>query len=99
MEIQSPAPISETEKEVGFELAERIYRACGCKGLARVDFFLDREGHYWLNEINPFPGFTDTSAYPKAWTASGLSMEQLMDELIALAMQRSRVLGRTRGKQ
>jgi UDP-N-acetylmuramate--alanine ligase len=99
MEIRVPAQISETEKAVGFELAERIYRACGCKGLARVDFFLDKEGHYWLNEVNPFPGFTDTSAYPKSWIATGMSLEKLMDELIALAMQRSRRLSETRGKQ
>ncbi len=99
MEIAVPAPITETEKEIGFELAERVYRACGCKGLARVDFFLDREGHYWFNEINPFPGCTDTSAFPKAWAATGVTMEQLADELIALALQRSRHLNEIRGKQ
>ena len=90
MEIQVPAQITEIEKQVGYELAERIYRACGCKGLARVDFFLDKKGHFWFNEINPFPGFTDTSAYPKMWTTSGMKPEKLVDEMIALAFQRSR---------
>lgn len=99
MEIRVPAPISETEKQIGYELAEKIYRACGCKGLARIDFFLDKEGHFWLNEINPFPGFTDTSAYPKMWTTSGMSLQKLTDELIALAFQRSRRLAEVRGKQ
>ncbi len=99
LEICVPAPITATEQALGYELAETIYRACGCKGLARVDFFLDRQGHFWFNEINPFPGFTDTSAYPKAWILSGMTMEQLVDEMIALAFHRSRRLAEVRGRQ
>lgn len=83
------AKLSENEKQIGYELAERVYRACGCKGLARVDFFLTPEGIYWFNEINPFPGFTDTSAYPLMWEAGGMAMEELVDEMIALSLQRS----------
>lgn len=90
MEIRVPAELTETERETGLALAETMYRACGCKGLARVDFFLDAQGKYWFNEINPFPGFTDTSAYPKMWKAAGMTMELLTDELIALAFHRSR---------
>lgn len=99
MEIRVPAPISEVEKMVGYELAEKMYRACGCKGLARIDFFLDEKGHFWLNEINPFPGFTDTSAYPKMWTVTGKAMGQLTDEMITLAFHRNRRLSEVRGKQ
>lgn len=99
MEIRVPAPITEVEKMVGLELAEKMYRACGCKGLARIDFFLDKQGHFWLNEINPFPGFTDTSAYPKMWTTTGKTMLQLTDEMITLAFHRSRRLSEVRGKQ
>ncbi len=99
MEIRVPAPITEVEKMVGVELAEKMYRACGCKGLARIDFFLDKQGYFWLNEVNPFPGFTDTSAYPKMWTITGKTMRQLTDEMIALAFHRSRRLSEVRGKQ
>lgn len=90
MEIRVPADISENQKQIGYELAERVYRACGCKGLARIDFFLDRDGLFWFNEINPFPGFTETSAYPKMWLTSGLTIEDLVDELISCAFHRSR---------
>lgn len=90
IEMQVPAPISEIEKQIGFELATKVYRACGCKGLSRVDFFLDREGHFWFNEINPFPGLTDTSAYPKMWETTGMSVEKMVDEMLALAFHRSR---------
>lgn len=99
MEIVVPAQITEIEREIGKELAEKMYRACGCKGLARIDFFLDRDGYYWFNEINPFPGCTDTSAFPKCWAAAGVKMEQIVDELIALALHRNRRLAEVRGKQ
>jgi UDP-N-acetylmuramate--alanine ligase len=97
MAIQT-APLTEAELKVGLELAEKMYRACDCKGLARVDFFLDNNGYYWMNEVNPFPGCTDTSAYPILWKNSGLSMDKVVDEWIACAFQRSRKLARVRGK-
>ena len=56
-----PARITETEAAIGVELAKRTYSAAGCKGLARIDFFIDNDGYFWLNEINPFPGCTDTA--------------------------------------
>lgn len=89
---KTPADLSEIEREVGQDLAVRAYRACGCAGLARVDFFLDRSGHYWLNEINPMPGFTSISLYPKMWEAAGMSQQQLCSELIVLALHRRRHL-------
>lgn len=96
--VDIPAKITETELQIGLELAEKAYRASGCKGLARVDFFLDKQGHFWLNEINPFPGFTANSGYPKMWAASGVDGVKLMDEFIALALHRSRRLAEIRGK-
>ncbi len=87
-ENEIPACITETEREIGIELAKRMYLAAGCTGLARVDFFLDEKGVFWLNEINPFPGFTVDSGYPNMWEASQLSLEKVINELIILAMKR-----------
>jgi UDP-N-acetylmuramate--alanine ligase len=98
MGVEIPAKITEAQRAIGRALAETVYRASGCKGLARVDFFLDRGGHFWLNEVNPFPGFTSMSGYPKMWEASGIGPQQLADELIALALHRSRRLAEYRGK-
>jgi D-alanine--D-alanine ligase len=95
---EAPARLSPLEKMVGEDLAARAYLACGCKGMARVDFFLDSKGYYWLNEINPFPGFTAMSGYPKMCAAAGMSLACLLDELIALGLQRSRSLAKIRGK-
>jgi D-alanine-D-alanine ligase len=60
-------------------------------GLARVDFFLDREsGELFLNELNSLPGFTEVSMYPRLWEATGLPYPQLLDRLIELAIERHR---------
>ncbi len=64
------------------------FEAAGCEGLARVDFFLTDDGDVILNEINTMPGFTPSSMYPLAWQASGVSYTELIDELIALALER-----------
>jgi D-alanine-D-alanine ligase len=84
-----PADIpAATAAEVA-QLAIRAFAAVDGAGLARVDFLLDRSsGAVWLNEINTMPGFTSVSMYAKMWQASGLSYAALVDELIALALER-----------
>ncbi|MGE3954034.1 MAG: UDP-N-acetylmuramate--L-alanine ligase [Parachlamydiales bacterium] len=81
--------------ERGRLLAERVYRLVGCCGLARVDFFLDEGMNWWFNEVNPFPGFTPISLYPKVWEAQGVPMGQLLERLINLGLAK----GRTRSSQ
>ena len=98
MPYRIPAQLSTTEAALGTELAKRIYESMSCKGLARVDFFIDDKGHFWFNEINPFPGCTDTSAFPKLWAAGGVDMTEIADELVALALHRTRRLEEVRGK-
>jgi len=88
--VEVPACISSSAREEGIELAKRVYRALGCQGIARVDFFLDRQGEYWLNEVNPFPGFTVNSGYPKMWEATGLSMTELLNKMVMFALAKSR---------
>jgi D-alanine-D-alanine ligase len=82
--------------QLDFSLAEKIrkiavdgYVALGCSGMARVDFFLDKKtNEFYLNEINTIPGFTSISMYPKLWEATGLKYSDLLDKLIALALER-----------
>jgi D-alanine-D-alanine ligase len=60
-----------------------------CTGLARVDFLQERAtGQLYLNEINTMPGFTSISMYPKMWEKSGIAYSELIDRLIALALER-----------
>src|SRR5207244_2902146 len=70
------------------DLAVRTFRVLNCEGMARVDFFLERNGSLIVNEINTIPGFTSISMYPKLWAASGMSQSELLDRLIELAIER-----------
>ena len=70
-------------------LAIDAFRALDLAGLARVDFFLEREtDHLLVNEVNTIPGFTSISMYPKLWEASGIPLGELVERLIALARER-----------
>lgn len=68
--------------------AERIFNAVDGYGLARVDFFVTRQGEVVFNEINTLPGFTAISMYPMLWEAAGIPKDQLIDRLISLAFER-----------
>jgi D-alanine-D-alanine ligase len=84
-----PAPLTEPQVRQAQELAIRTFQALECSGMARVDLFLEKAtGKYFVNEINTLPGFTSISMYPKLWEASGLSYGDLLDQLIALAIER-----------
>jgi D-alanine-D-alanine ligase len=68
------------------ELAREAYRAIGCRGMARIDFFLDAAGELLVNEINTIPGFTPNSMFPRLWAAEGLDYPALVDRLLDLAL-------------
>ena len=78
------------------EYAVRAYKAIDCAGMARVDFFVERDtNRVYLNELNTIPGFTKISMYPKLWEASGIPYNKLVDRLIELAMERKAERDRT----
>ena len=86
-DLYIPARISEEASEQVRETAVRVYQAMGCRGLSRVDFFVTREGQKVVfNEINTIPGFTSISMYPKLFEASGIPYGELLDDLLALAL-------------
>lgn len=83
-----PARISEDAAEMVRDAAVRIYKAIGCQGLSRVDFFVTNDGEEVVfNEINSLPGFTSISMYPKLFDASGIPYSELIDQLIQLACE------------
>jgi D-alanine-D-alanine ligase len=84
-----PAPLPAEAMAAVRAMAVDAFRALRCEGMARVDFFYEESGRGWLiNEVNTIPGFTPISMYPKLWIASGLSYPDLIDELVALAVER-----------
>ena len=83
-----PARIDEEVAEQVREQAVKIYSAIGCKGLSRVDFFVTFEdSRVVFNEINTLPGFTSISMYPKLFAASGIPYDELLDQLLTLALE------------
>ena len=84
-----PAQIKASLADKIRKTAVEGYMALGCSSMARVDFFLDKKTNkFYLNEINTIPGFTSISMYPKLWEAIGLKYSDLLDKLIALALDR-----------
>lgn len=87
-QLYIPARIDEATAERVRDTAIRAYRALGCQGLSRVDFFVTYDGgEIVFNEINTIPGFTSISMYPKLFEASGIPYGTLLDELIELAQE------------
>ncbi len=88
-ELLIPAPLPPDVHEQARSLALDAFDALRAEGLARVDFLYEEPGRgLLLNEINTMPGFTPISMYPKLWEASGLPYANLLDELVALAIER-----------
>lgn len=87
--FEIPAVLSDEQKNRIQELAKNIFRALQCSGLARVDFFLDRNtNQFYLNEINTLPGFTAISMYPKLLEVTGVAYPKLLEELIFQGIER-----------
>jgi D-alanine-D-alanine ligase len=96
-----PAKLTKAQTKRVQQMAIAAFRACDCSGLARVDFLMEptsssgKAGRIYLNEINTMPGFTSISMYPKLWAASGVAYPELIDRLIALALERRAEKDRT----
>ncbi|MDT2639556.1 D-alanine--(R)-lactate ligase [Enterococcus dongliensis] len=77
----------EKQREIQ-QTAKNIYNCLGCIGLARIDLFLTDDGRLVINEINTMPGFTSYSRYPRMMKAAGISISQLIEKSITLALEK-----------
>ena len=84
--VTVPAGISAGSRRRVRETAKAIYRALGCRGLARVDMFLKDDGEVVLNEVNTLPGLTSYSRYPRMMAAAGLPLAEVIDRLVSLTL-------------
>lgn len=92
--LEIPAQLPPTVTKKIQKVAVAAFKALGLEGMARVDLFLTKNNQIFLNEVNPIPGFTNISMYPKLWEASGISGPKLIDMLIKLALERHRKVSR-----
>jgi D-alanine--(R)-lactate ligase len=83
--ITVPADIPPRARRLVQETAKIVYRALGCRGLARVDLFLTADERIVLNEVNTLPGLTSYSRFPAKMAAAGLTLGEVLDRLVALA--------------
>ncbi|WP_103355508.1 D-alanine--(R)-lactate ligase [Amycolatopsis sp. CA-128772] len=81
-----PADIPAEARARVQETGKAIYRALGCRGLARVDMFLKADGTVALNEVNTLPGLTSYSRYPRMMAAAGVSFGEVLDRVLSLAV-------------
>ena len=88
--LESPARLSEKELQKGQELAKEVYRMVRGEGWCRIDFFLTSSGDFFLNEVNPIPGCTQTSAVPVILNAEEITPTQFIRCLIRLGLQKYR---------
>lgn len=82
-----PARIDDKDAVRIRETAVKAFKAMGCTGLSRVDFFLADNGDVILNEINTLPGFTPISMYPKLMEDMGIPCTELVERLLEQAME------------
>ena len=88
LQLQCPADVPAEIAEKCRRYAAEAYQSIGARGMARVDFFyLEDTGELLINEINTIPGFTAASMFPYVWQAQGVTYPQLVDRLLALAME------------
>ncbi|MCU1669605.1 MAG: ddl [Blastococcus sp.] len=90
VEFDVPADLTPEQTAAVQEAARRAFLALDCRGLARVDFFLgtaaDGSDRLVINEVNTMPGFTPISMFPRMWAASGVGYPELVDRLVATAL-------------
>ena len=81
-----PARIGKEKAEEIKNAAKIIYKALGCSFFARVDMFLTPKGEIYFNEVNTIPGFTEHSRYPGMMKAAGISLKEVVNRLIEMAV-------------
>lgn len=86
--VKIPAELDDFTEESIRKMALHAYRAIEGHGMARIDFFLTKDGQIYINEINTIPGFTNVSMYPKLWQYMGLEYSKLIDRLIQFALEK-----------
>lgn len=82
----TPADIAPEIADKLHEMTLAAYKACRCKGLARVDFIVTPEGEPYMIEINTIPGMSGGSIVPKQIRAAGMTMTEVLTLVIEDAL-------------
>lgn len=88
-QYEAPADIPKTLADDLRDWSLEIYRACGCRDLARVDFRIGPDNEVAFLEVNTLPGMTPTSLLPKSAGCRALSFDQLVLQWASFALERA----------
>jgi D-alanine-D-alanine ligase len=94
-----PAELPDVTESAIRVMAAKAFRAVGCDGMARIDFFVTPDMRVLINELNTIPGFTDISMYSKAMAASGVSYSDIIDRLVAHGLARANLWAALDGRE
>lgn len=83
-----PAEVTTEVDALMKSMAIRAYKVLDCAGLVRADFFVTADNEVLINEVNTMPGFTPTSMFPLLWQKTGVTYPELIENLLALAIER-----------
>ncbi len=84
----TPADLSDDQCTRIEAILKEIYVQLNCKGMVRVDYFLEKEtDRFYFVEINTIPGQTKQSFIPQQVRAMGLTESDFYDELIQVALK------------
>lgn len=86
VQLKTPANLPKKTVHKIQKTAIKIFKLLECRGMARVDGFIKKNGDYVFNEINTIPGFTKISMYPKLWEISKIPQIKLIDKLIQMVI-------------
>lgn len=84
-----PARLSDAVAERCAKVAADAHVALGLRDLSRSDLIVDSAGEVWFLEVNVAPGMTETSLFPLAVEAAGLTLGDVMKSLVDSATRRT----------
>lgn len=82
-----PSGLSAEDEAEASALALAAFRSLGCSVWGRVDLMRDRDGRFYVLEVNTIPGMTSHSLVPMAARAVGMSIEVLVQRIVELSWE------------
>ncbi|NLV22676.1 MAG: D-alanine--D-alanine ligase [Syntrophomonadaceae bacterium] len=82
-----PARIGEESQADIISISKKVYKLMGCKGFARIDFMLAKNGQPYVLEVNTVPGMTAMSLVPDAARAAGINFTNLIEIIVNLGLE------------
>lgn len=81
-----PSGLSDAEEKHLRALGEQAYLSLGCTKVGRTDFIRDKQGKFWLMEVNTLPGMTSHSLLPLAVKTIGYPFSEVVLAILSMTL-------------